>query len=98
MTLKTSKQKENNSLILDDEFLQYCKLNNIEEIEKFAREVFNQGFTILKYGRIPSGESIKKVAAEVTSSVPLIPSDRTEVKPVINEVERKEDKNSVYSE
>jgi len=63
MTLRTLKPKENNSLILDDEFLQYCKLNNIEDIEKFAREVFNQGFTIIKYGKVPSDtrtESAKK--------------------------------------
>jgi len=39
---------------LDDEFLEYCKLNNIEDIEKLAKEVFNQGFTILKYGNIPT--------------------------------------------
>jgi hypothetical protein len=54
MTLRTLKPKENNSLILDDEFLQYCKLNNIEDIEKFAREVFNRGFTIIKYGIVPN--------------------------------------------
>lgn len=54
MTLKTLKSKANILLTLDDEFLEYCKLNNIEDIEKFAREVFNQGFTIIKYGNVPS--------------------------------------------
>jgi hypothetical protein len=94
MTSKTLKQKESISLILDDEFLQYCELNKVEDIEKLAREVFNQGFTILKYGRIPSGDPIKKVAVEVTTNIPLIPPDKTEIKS-----ERKEiDKNSVYSE
>ena len=45
--------KKKNSLILDDEFIQYCKLNNIEDIEKYAKEVFNKGFTLIKYGDPP---------------------------------------------
>lgn len=53
MTLKTLKPKTSISLILDNEFLEYCKLNNIEDIEKLAKEVFKQGFTILKYGKEP---------------------------------------------
>ena len=53
MTLKTLKPKASNLLTLDDEFIQYCKLNNIEDIEKLARETFNRGFTILKYGEKP---------------------------------------------
>ena len=39
--------------MLDDEFIQYCKLNNIEDIEKFAKQVFDKGFTITKYGDKP---------------------------------------------
>jgi len=57
MTLKTLKQKWNNLLILDDEFLRYCELNRIyesEDIQKLARETFKRGFTILKYGETPS--------------------------------------------
>lgn len=53
MTLKILKPKVNVTLTLDNEFIQYCKLNNIENIEEFAKEVFNQGFTIIKYGAIP---------------------------------------------
>lgn len=41
------------SLTLDNEFIQYCKLNNIDDIEGKAKEVFTQGFTILKYGETP---------------------------------------------
>jgi len=82
MTLKTLKPKANNSLILDDEFLQYCKLNNIEDIEKFAREVFNQGFTIIKYGKEPlvqnvSWEETKKVGTNPSNSIGLKPDDST---------------------
>jgi len=54
MTLKTLKPKVNNSLILDDEFLRYCELNHIEDVQKLAHETFKRGFTILKYGETPS--------------------------------------------
>lgn len=45
--------KKKNYLTLDNEFLEYCKLNNIEEVEKFAKKVFDQGFTIIKHGEKP---------------------------------------------
>lgn len=79
MTLKTLKQKANISLILDDEFLQYCKLNNIEDVEKLAKETFNQGFAILKYGKVPSGIKIevKKEESPAVIAVPT-PSPVTE--------------------
>lgn len=41
-------------LILDNEFIQYCKLNNIVDIENFAKKVFNIGFTSMKYGNTPN--------------------------------------------
>lgn len=44
--------EKNSYLILDNEFLQYCKLNNIEDVEKLAKETFQRGFTQLKYGNI----------------------------------------------
>ena len=54
MTLKILKPKMSVSLILDDEFLRYCELNNIEDVEKFTKEVFNRGFTVIKYGNTPT--------------------------------------------
>jgi hypothetical protein len=39
---------------LDDEFLRYCELNHIEDVQKLAHETFKRGFTILKYGETPS--------------------------------------------
>ena len=56
--------KKKNYLTLDDEFLQYCKLNNIEDIEKTAKDVFSRGFTILKYGEIPIGNKPKERVVE----------------------------------
>lgn len=51
------------SLILDKEFIQYCELNNIEDVEKLARETFQRGFTLLKYGDKP--EKPKMVAEKI---------------------------------
>jgi hypothetical protein len=41
------------SLILDDDFVTYCKINNITNIEKKAKETFESGFLFLKYGVKP---------------------------------------------
>jgi len=56
------------SLILDNEFIQYCKLNDIEDIEKLAKEVFTKGFTMLKYGDRPG-----IVSNEIIPVIPLGP-------------------------
>lgn len=45
--------KKKTSLILDDEFLQYCELNKISDIDKLAKEIFSKGFSIIKYGETP---------------------------------------------
>lgn len=67
--------KKKSSLTLDDEFLEYCRLNNIDDFEKLAKDTFNRGFTILKYGETPFGlkptekivekEVVKEVIVEV---------------------------------
>ena len=46
--------EKKNYLILDDEFIQYCKLNNIDDIEKKAKELFTCGFNLEKYGEKPN--------------------------------------------
>lgn len=53
------------SLILDKEFINYCQLNDIENIEEFAKDVFKQGFNITKYGWIPSKEVMAEKLKEV---------------------------------
>ena len=63
-----------NLLTLGDEFLEYCRLNEIKDVEKLAKETFQRGFTILKYGETPYGikgtdkvdekEMIKEVVVE----------------------------------
>ena len=52
--------KPKSTLILDSEFIQYCELNKIVNIDKLAQETFNRGFSLLKYGETPYGNSIEK--------------------------------------
>jgi FtsZ-binding cell division protein ZapB len=65
--------KKKNSLILDDEFIQYCELNNINDIDKLAKETFARGFSILKYGETPFKISNKEkiIEKEVIKEVPV---------------------------
>jgi len=48
------------TLTLDKEFILYCELNKIKDINKIANETFNRGFSLLKYGETPYGNSIEK--------------------------------------
>ena len=69
------------SLTLDDEFLRYCELNNIKDSSKLAKETFDRGFAILKYGETPSflkgKETIKEI--EVIKEVEVVKEVRVEV-------------------
>ena len=60
-----------NLLTLGDEFLEYCRLNDIKDVEKLAKETFQRGFTILKYGETPNGikGSEKIIEKEVIKEV-----------------------------
>lgn len=60
-----------NLLTLGDEFLEYCRLNDIKDVEKLAKETFQRGFTILKYGETPYGikGSEKIIEKEVIKEV-----------------------------
>ena len=53
--------KPKSTLILDNEFIQYCELNKIVNIEKLAKETFNRGFSLLKYGETPNGNRTKEI-------------------------------------
>jgi DNA-directed RNA polymerase beta' subunit len=41
-------------LTLDDEFIRYCEINKIENVDSLAKKIFNRGFTIEKYGETPT--------------------------------------------
>lgn len=83
------------TLILDNEFIQYCQLNKIENVDELAKQTFNKGFSFLKYGETP--KSILKVEEkiiekEVIKEVPVekiveIIKEVEVIKEVIKEVE-----------
>jgi hypothetical protein len=87
MTSKTLKTKQNISLILDKEFIQYCELNEIEDIEGLAKETFKRGFDLLKYGSIPNGEISSQSKEKAVSESPkrVIPSVPPENREKVNE-------------
>jgi len=55
---------------LDDEFLEYCRLNNIDDVEQLAKDVFRRGFTLLKYGSKPTYDSINDYFIPKDNKIP----------------------------
>jgi hypothetical protein len=53
--------KPKSTLTLDKEFLDYCELNNISDLNGLAQKTFNRGFTILKYGETPNSNVVKEI-------------------------------------
>jgi hypothetical protein len=72
--------KPTSTLILDNEFGQYCELTKIINIEKLAQETFNRGFSLLKYGETPNGSRVKEIV-EVPKEV--IKEIKVEVEKII---------------
>ena len=56
--------KKKQLLTLDDEFIKYCELNQIVDIEGLAKKTFQRGFTILKYGETPVASKGKETIIE----------------------------------
>lgn len=87
------------TLTLDNEFIMYCELNKITDIETFAKETFNKGFTILKYGDTP--EFMKKLnptpkpTSKPKQKVKVKPEPTPLPKPVVTKTI---DRNNLYDE
>lgn len=64
--------KKKTLLELDDEFILYCQLNNITDVQKLAKETFKKGFSSLKYPETPIGPSKQKIIEkEIIKEVPV---------------------------
>lgn len=64
--------KKKTTMVLDDEFILYCQLNNITNVEKLATETFKRGFSALKYPETPVSSSKEKIVEkEVIKEVPV---------------------------
>lgn len=72
--------KKKYTLTLDDEFIQYCKLNNIEHVESLAKETFKRGFTILKYGETPMMNKPEPIKINKVESVVVRKEEKVEIK------------------
>lgn len=56
-----------------DEIKEYCRVNNIDDVDKFIRKIVNQGFTTEKWGVIgenkePKTEIVEKIIEKVIIS------------------------------
>ena len=47
-----------------DEIKEYCRVNNIDDVDKFIRKILNQGFTTEKWGVIGENKEPKKEIIE----------------------------------
>lgn len=69
--------KKKQLLTLDDEFLKYCEINQIDNVELLAKKIFQRGFTIEKYGETPTTVKgvdrivEKEVIKEIIKEVPV---------------------------
>jgi len=64
--------KKKTTMVLDEEFILYCQLNNINDIEKLAEETFKKGFSSLKYPETPISASKQKIIEkEIIKEVPI---------------------------
>jgi len=64
--------KKKTTMVLDDEFILYCQLNNIVNVEKLATETFKRGFSALKYPETPISASKQKIIEkEIIKEVPI---------------------------
>jgi hypothetical protein len=79
--------KKKCSLTLDNEFLLYCELNNIDDSDKLAKETFERGFSLLKYGETPTGNSTVKEKIVEKEIIKEVPIEKIVYQEVIKEVE-----------
>lgn len=92
--MRTLKKTKNISLTVDDEFMMYCELNKVENPEKLAKDTFNRGFSLLKYGETPSGIKIKEIVKEKIKKDPDVVKAVTET---VIEI-KKSDNKDIYAE
>jgi hypothetical protein len=84
----------------ENDILQYCKLNNIEDVSLFITQCFKQGFDIKKYGflgttNIPEEKIIEKeVIVEKRVEIPVEVIKEVPVEKVVTKIEYISDKKS----
>lgn len=87
-------------LILDNEFLEFCKLNKIENIESYAKQTFTKGFTIMKYGEVPmSNGFLEKIVHTNDEQIDKLKKEIERLKEKLSHYEKQDKPNSsLYDE
>jgi len=74
---------------LKEEITEYCRLNNIEDVQKFFLKMLRQGYTIEKYGTSPIvSQVVEKEIEKIVEKVIEVPVEVVVEKEVIKEVEK----------
>lgn len=71
-----------------DEIKEYCRVNNIDDVDKFIRKILNQGFTTEKWGVIgenkePKKEIIEKIVEKIIISAVTVEPEVRVVEKII---------------
>jgi tRNA(Phe) wybutosine-synthesizing methylase Tyw3 len=88
-------------LTLDIEFLEFCKINKIDNIELFAKQTFTKGFTIMKYGEVPMTNGfLEKIVHTNDEQIEKLKKEIDRLKEKLNEYEKQEKpkNNNLYDE
>jgi hypothetical protein len=90
MEIPTNLKKE-----IDD----FCKANNIEDIDQFIIKVLKRGFTMEKYGITPAFDKINEVLADNVREIRVEVIPKVSVQDINVEMEiRPTDKKDMYGE
>lgn len=90
---------------LRDEIWNYCRVNNITNIDDFTLELLKKGFTIEKFGATPETHVVEKVVekvisndAEVKKLHEELQSEKAKNIELIKKLETKEKIKDIYGE
>ena len=74
---------------LKEEITEYCRLNSIDDTQKFMVKMIRQGYTVEKYGTSPIvPQVIEKEVEKIVEKIVEVPVEVVVEKEVIKEVEK----------
>lgn len=73
---------------IKDEIWEYCRLNDISNIDEFILKMISQGFTVEKYGAAPSAKEkiVEKVVEKEIEKIVEVPVEKIVEKIVEKEI------------
>jgi hypothetical protein len=74
---------------LNEEITEYCRFNDIDDVQKFIIKMVRQGYTVEKYGTSPIvPQVIEKEVEKIVEKIVEVPVEVVVEKEVIREVEK----------